>query len=190
MPRGGTKELCTVDRCERNRVGWGYCGLHYYRFIKTGKVKPSHRSQARAETMGTDGRRKCFCCGERKPFTVEFFPKDGRRPGELKGTCVACLRKARKRSMLKKLYGISLEQRDQLLQAQGNACAICRFEFGNEKKSRLMHVDHDHKTGKVRGLLCHHCNVLLGHARESIELLKSAIGYIWRTNAEQEIFCT
>lgn len=50
--------------------------------------------------------------------------------------------------------GLSLEEYDALLAAQGGGCAIC----GNPPKTRRLDVDHDHRTGKVRGLLCHRCN--------------------------------
>lgn len=74
---------------------------------------------------------------------------------------------------------------DQLLAAQGGACAICAVSFepridGFMGKSKRPHVDHDHATGAVRGLLCHHCNVLIGHATDSPDVLRKAIGYLER----------
>ena len=50
--------------------------------------------------------------------------------------------------------GVTDAEYDRLLSAQGGGCAIC----GNPPKTRRLHVDHDHKTGRVRGLLCHRCN--------------------------------
>jgi hypothetical protein len=50
--------------------------------------------------------------------------------------------------------GVTDAEYDRLLAAQGGGCAIC----GNPPKTRRLHVDHDHKTGRVRGLLCHRCN--------------------------------
>lgn len=49
----------------------------------------------------------------------------------------------------------------------------------NFKKS--LSIDHNHQTGKVRGLLCHHCNVGLGHFKDNIELLNSALDYLIKT---------
>ncbi len=61
-----------------------------------------------------------------------------------------------------------------LLKKQGGKCAICRmFE-----KKRRMSVDHCHKTGKVRGLLCRTCNIGLGQFKDNPELLKKAIKYL------------
>lgn len=65
-----------------------------------------------------------------------------------------------------------------MLEAQGHRCAICNTE--QAKLSRRLGVDHDHVTKKVRGLLCHFCNALLGHGRDNIELLETAIRYLKR----------
>lgn len=54
----------------------------------------------------------------------------------------------------RKALGLSLDDYEALLKAQGGGCAIC----GAAPKTRRLHVDHDHKTGKVRGLLCFKCN--------------------------------
>lgn len=74
-----------------------------------------------------------------------------------------------------------------MLERQGNACAICREPFAisdrRGKSAKDPHVDHDHATGTLRGLLCHHCNVLLGHAKDSTGLLREAILYLERANA-------
>ena len=61
-----------------------------------------------------------------------------------------------------------------LARSQGNCCAIC----GAKPKGRRLAVDHDHKTGKVRGLLCMFCNTGLGKFRDDPKLLKKAIGYL------------
>jgi hypothetical protein len=65
-----------------------------------------------------------------------------------------------------------------LLEQQGNVCAICSRPFG----SKGSQIDHDHITGKVRGLLCISCNMSLGGFRDNIELLSKAIDYLNRGN--------
>jgi hypothetical protein len=74
-------------------------------------------------------------------------------------------------------YGITPEIYDSLLEEQGGVCATsgCGGE-GNP----WLHVDHDHHTGLVRGLLCHSCNMALGNARDSIEVLEGLIAYLRR----------
>ena len=66
--------------------------------------------------------------------------------------------------------GIPLAEYDALLAAQGGGCAIC----GNAPKTRRLHVDHDHKTGKVRGLLCHVHNRRLWRGATAAELRRMA----------------
>lgn len=64
----------------------------------------------------------------------------------------------------------------ELVEEQANCCAICGLEQG--KLSRHMPVDHDHQTGAIRGLLCHHCNVMLGMARDNASILRAAAAYL------------
>jgi hypothetical protein len=76
-----------------------------------------------------------------------------------------------KRKNFKFKYGISVEEYDELLAAQGGLCAIC----GQEKK---LFLDHDHVSKRVRGLLCRNCNVALGHFYDDPGLLTSAAAYL------------
>lgn len=65
-----------------------------------------------------------------------------------------------------KRYGITNQQFDEMFEKQGRCCKLCKAtEHGRGKsyKNSRWNIDHDHKTGKVRGILCHHCNVSLGH---------------------------
>jgi hypothetical protein len=70
-----------------------------------------------------------------------------------------------------KIYDISVEELTNLFNKSNGICAICN------KKSNLS-VDHDHKTGKVRGLLCPRCNFGIGNLGDDITILKSAIEYL------------
>lgn len=74
------------------------------------------------------------------------------------------------------------KHREKMMRDQGNKCAICGKEiylFGS-KKSNTAHVDHDHITGKVRGLLCQECNTGLGKFRDNPLFLANAIKYLER----------
>ena len=73
-----------------------------------------------------------------------------------------------------KRYGLTAEQFDRMVASQQNRCAICRKEF----ILTIPAVDHDHKTGKVRGLLCSKCNLALGHLEENIQTVESLRSYI------------
>jgi hypothetical protein len=72
-------------------------------------------------------------------------------------------------------YGLSVEDYARMLERQGCACAICRTK---DPGARSWHVDHDHATGVVRGLLCHRCNLMLGHAKDSPSVLEAGAGYL------------
>jgi hypothetical protein len=74
---------------------------------------------------------------------------------------------------LKSTYGISQEKYLEMLESNNSSCWIC-----NEKKDYYLHVDHDHSTGKIRGLLCHGCNNALGLLKDSKESLLRAIEYL------------
>lgn len=79
-------------------------------------------------------------------------------------------RKAARKFLLKK-YGLSVEEFDVLVAAQKGACKICG-------KAARLHVDHNHTTGHVRGLLCRTCNIGLGHFNDRLDLLQAAITYL------------
>jgi DNA repair ATPase RecN len=73
--------------------------------------------------------------------------------------------------------GITPEQYSSLLQEQKGVCAIC-----HQTCSRALAADHDHTTGKIRGLLCNNCNRGLGHFKDNSDNLKAAIEYLQQTN--------
>lgn len=79
----------------------------------------------------------------------------------------------------------SLNCYDRLCLMQNNACAICKQPNKTKRNNKLkrMAIDHCHKTMKIRGLLCHHCNALIGYAKDSIEILKAAIKYLEENTA-------
>jgi Recombination endonuclease VII len=80
-------------------------------------------------------------------------------------------------SELKRRYGISLDEYNQLLKKQRGRCAICHTSKPNGKDS-MFYVDHDHKTGAVRGLLCHSCNIGLGCLSDNPARLRAAADYL------------
>lgn len=81
------------------------------------------------------------------------------------------------RMNIQKLYGLSWGEYNKLLEEQGGLCAICRKPQYTGRVKRLS-VDHNHKTKKIRGLLCSHCNRAIGLFMESVEILRQAIEYL------------
>lgn len=76
------------------------------------------------------------------------------------------------------------EQFDSLVLLQGGKCAICRADKPSGRGE--WHVDHDHETGKIRGLLCHRCNVGLGHFADNVQILTDAVLYLTGTGVQIE----
>ena len=79
------------------------------------------------------------------------------------------------RNKLRDAYGLTPGQYDAMVVACKGVCEMCGKP---ERQAKRLAVDHNHKTGVVRGLLCHHCNCGLGHFNDSIEDLEKAIAYL------------
>ena len=77
---------------------------------------------------------------------------------------------------LKRTYRISVEDHAALFLRQGSKCGVCQSDSPNSKHG--WSTDHCHKTGKVRGILCHHCNVALGHAKDDPATLRKLADYL------------
>lgn len=136
----------------------------------------------------------CKSCNQTK-LTTEFYSNKAKKD-KLATYCKDCHRTknkqwakekpkdkadARRRWHLKNKYGITLEDYDTMLEAQNYSCAICKTDTpktGGTGPATHFAVDHSHRTGKVRGLLCHSCNTSLGHFKDDIGLLQAAIAYL------------
>lgn len=88
-----------------------------------------------------------------------------------------------KSAALLRKYGITLKQYNDMLEIQSGKCSVCG-ELFSDKEQKLV-VDHCHKTGRVRGLLCSRCNVALGFARDCPHVLRSLADYIEHHKDEQ-----
>ena len=78
-------------------------------------------------------------------------------------------------------YSLTPEAWHEMFIKQGERCASCKIKKTAEGKN--FHVDHCHKTKKIRGILCHHCNLLLGNAKDNIATLEAAIQYLKEVGA-------
>lgn len=87
----------------------------------------------------------------------------------------------RRKHELKYNYGLTPEVYSQILQEQNNSCKICGLIFAAEYKGVKKdqpHVDHDHVTNNIRGILCHSCNLALGFVKDNVDLLQKMIEYL------------
>jgi hypothetical protein len=87
-----------------------------------------------------------------------------------------------KNSMLKHYYGITIEVYEEMLRQQNGVCAICknpeRVRKAGTQESKALSVDHDHRTGRIRGLLCTNCNTALGLLFENTTMCFAVVEYI------------
>ena len=86
---------------------------------------------------------------------------------------------------LKEKYGLTPQVWAAVFAAQGEVCAICGSD--TPRTTRGWHTDHDHETGRFRGVLCQPCNSLLGAARDSQQVLVSAVRYLARTQGLTDV---
>lgn len=142
--------------------------------------------------------KKCNSCKQTQPLD-RYYPAKKARDGR-DYTCKACVlanrkltvnpetlaRQARewrrvnpkrsyenaRRCLLKRKYGLTFEDIERGKLEQDGKCAICR------NVPAKWHIDHDHVSGKYRGLLCQSCNLMLGHAKDNASILARAIEYL------------
>ena len=128
------------------------CGRsHYYR-----RHKPRLRAQ---QNEWRENNRETYRAGAKK-----YYKKNRE----------SILARERKRN-----YGISEEEYNALLEKQRGRCAICLGDSTRNTRTWSFHVDHDHATGQVRGLLCSSCNLGLGHFGDDPIRLQAAAKYLW-----------
>ena len=121
----------------------------------------------------------CTRCKGQKPGTTEFFPPHNRKRNGLDSWCRECRAEYRNANCRGKFRGAISDERLADIKATIKECVIC----GNKEP---LVVDHDHKTGRVRGMLCNHCNRGLGHFRDDPELLEFAAQYLREMSASGE----
>ena len=140
-----------------------------------------------------DGKKKCTSCGQL--LSVLYFPRTSKKKGcKLHPNCMICLKEKQRKNRLNnpekykkilrrhrlKKYGLSIEAFEELFKSQKGKCAICGVSEVTISESiyEKLNVDHDHNTGRVRGLLCPNCNLGIGNLKHNINILNNAIEYL------------
>jgi hypothetical protein len=172
---------CHVNDCHRSIYAMQTCKRHYQLARRAGKLDelPVGRSAVWHTLTQVDMQAKTAVCSQCGPVKIA-----GTKRGNI--ACVLSYKgrartvKDRPRSIatvraykLRTAYGLTAAEYDALLAKQAGRCAIC----GTQPVKRLA-VDHEHATGKVRGLLCSTCNSGLGHFKDSVPALENAIAYL------------
>ena len=183
-PKGKYGRKASCKECDAARVKAAYVPRPHQRRrgpftgdeMKTcrrcGESKPLREfslSRKETETQNAVYRSDCkVCCSER---AMQWFRDNPERQYD-----------SRRAHSLRAFYGITVAEYDALLARQGGGCAICGndepAEHGRTGKKFKLSVDHDHATGRVRGLLCQRCNRAIGLLGDDPVLLQRAIGYL------------
>ncbi len=129
---------------------------------------------------------KCTICGKEKPFK-DFVKRNNRPKNARQPYCLECHAKKRRDNYIGgqfrewdsiNKYGVTKEQYDKLVEQQNGVCAICQNpQIKKHLKTRLS-IDHDHVSGRVRGLLCDTCNRALGLFKDNVVTLGAAYEYL------------
>jgi hypothetical protein len=200
VPRNNlVRGFCGVEECGRPHKSGGFCNTHYIQFrrgvrsFKAIKTRDSNPPELCTE-IGCRGQTKARgLCDMHYARLLRYGHtkyRDRKRPPKIcsiegcdnwvyaKNKCSKHYVHLRKL----KIYGLSVEDYDSLLNKQNGVCAICEQKEtvldGVSGKVKMLSVDHCHDTGKVRGLLCSACNTGIGLARHDPEILRSAISYL------------
>ncbi len=189
---GGHRPVSESSNNKRSRDGLAfYCRVHLAersaRSREARRVQPRRYRRAPSDLVMSDGRKWCPDCESVKPFD-QFSRTSASRTGRAT-YCLPCPNARGKTSRekvggartyhLKRRYGITAEEADAMLAEQGGLCAVCRT-------APAAHVDHDHRTGRVRELLCSTCNGGLGQFKDDPAVLRAAAGYVERHRAVRD----
>ena len=140
-----------------------------------GRCKPCKKAYVESLKYRTDLKvpavpKVCNTCGVMK--SVSGYNTDIKNSDGLRKECRECKRDI---TILKR-YGLTPADHTDLYDSQQGRCDICLKDI--EQYAKSTHCDHSHSSGKVRGLLCSHCNLVLGHAMDIPEVLRRAANYL------------
>jgi ribosomal protein L36 len=115
---------------------------------------------------------------KRRKYKAEYFQKNKDAILERRKHKPKIDKRTQRGYFFKYKYGISLEDFDLMLQKQNYKCKICGKPHVEDDKENRLYVDHCHKTGEIRHLLCRRCNTGLGLFEDNIQLFKNCINYL------------
>jgi len=152
-------QACSVPDCENRSHARGLCTGHWRQWSKGLELTPLKKYHA-----VRDGLKFCPDCGQTKPVAA-FQSKTG---ATFQSRCASCVGVR----MRMKTFGLT---RDQVVLMLATGCEVCGDKPDN---TRFIHIDHDHVTGRVRGVLCHPCNTALGLLNDNVDRLIALAAYV------------
>lgn len=167
--RKNARGVCSIEGCNQPHTALGLCRRHWWE-------RQGNPQRVKVYREGKEPR-DCIGCGSP-------IPPEKRRRGPTSYCSRACKDRAYtasgdtakrvRKSYFKVRYDLTVEQVEEMA-AKG--CAICGTVEWNGRHKRP-HVDHDHKTGRVRGILCSECNTGLGKFKDDPTILEAALAYL------------
>jgi Recombination endonuclease VII len=140
----------------------------------SGRAKKESRRLYREGILNEEPKANVWAREDRMKNREKYLSQEKerrKREGQLRNTKEVCRR-----------LKFDVNHYYEMLKSQEGKCAICRQyetrKSRTEGKTCALTIDHDHVTGQIRELLCHSCNVVVGHCRESIDLLNATISYL------------
>lgn len=188
---GVERPISEFTKNRNSRDGYAfYCREHARRRHQVSRDRRTGGPRRRypRELKVPEGHKWCPDCGEIKPFSA--FGRNAASKTGRASYCKPCHNARGRKSKdlvggertyhLRRRYGITAQEADAMLEAQGGLCAICEV-------APAAHVDHDHVTGAVRALLCFNCNGGLGQFKDDPEALHAAAYYVAFHTARQAV---
>lgn len=186
MTKAKKRKRCSICRSLKPFSEFSPCktgkhGLYNYcKECRNNRLREAHpdrkkidEKKSRRDGLKKLGLKTCTSCGDIKP--LEDFYGDPRHTDGKQTLCKECFNQKGDANYLRKEYGLSTEEFNELMDYQDGTCAIC----GRPPKNNKFNVDHDHKTGKIRALLCVNCNTnLLPIVENYPDWVRAAFDYL------------
>lgn len=144
-----------------------YCRECWAEYHQARQLAKGKNVRPRVETP--EGHKFCRCCGQVKPHSE--WHRNATASDGLSTSCKACRAVKGRAGHLKRNYSLTEADRDEMVASQMGLCVICL-------KAPAVHVDHCHKTGKVRGVLCFNCNSAIGKLGDDPDAVRRAAAYL------------
>ncbi|WSM86340.1 endonuclease VII domain-containing protein [Actinacidiphila glaucinigra] len=140
------------------------CSAEFYRQRQEAKGRA-----VRVKVQVPEGQKRCPQCGEVKPHGE--WERNATSSDGYASYCKVCRAERNRAAYFKRKYGITTAERDAMVGEQFGVCCICL-------DAPAEHVDHDHGTGRVRGVLCFSCNAALGQFKDRPDVIRRAAAYV------------
>jgi uncharacterized protein YbaR (Trm112 family) len=160
-------KTCSIPGCDRKLLARTWCATHYQRWRTTGE--PGEAELRRTPGNPNSTEKPCTTCKTVYPV-AEYYAEKRNRDGR-SSQCKSCIAIQQAPYRRQAKYGLSPEQYEAAVEKHDGRCPIC------SEPAKLV-IDHDHKTGAFRDIICDRCNRLLGVADDSVNLLHAAISYL------------